>query len=284
VKVLVTGATGFIGSHVVPHLLERGHSVVALGRDASVARKREWYSDVRFVEYDIHSHLTVPRLDVLGSPEVLIHLAWQGLPNYKELFHIEQNLPADYRFIKALVEDGLPRVLITGTCAEYGLQNGCLYEELPCFPAHPYALAKDTLRKFLCSLKRQYEFTIQWLRLFYVFGDGQGGGSLLSQLDDAIARGDKYFNMSGGEQLRDYISVADVAQRIVMLAEARSCDGIYNCCSGRPVSVRAIVEQRISCRGAKIELRLGYYPYLDYEPMAFWGDVRKFEREVGKPR
>ena len=105
-----------------------------------------------------------------------------------------------------------------------------------------------------------------------MYGPGQNPKSLLSQLDAAIDRGDPVFRMSGGEQIRDYLPVEEVARRIVQIAGHPDCHGIINCCSGRPVSIRRLVEEHITRRGARIELELGYYPYPEYEPMAFWGD------------
>ena len=103
-------------------------------------------------------------------------------------------------------------------------------------------------------------------------GPGQNPQSLLAQLDTAIDRGDAVFNMSGGQQLRDYLPVSQVAADLAMISESRVFDGIVNLCSDDPSSVRNLVEQHLSLRGAAIDLNLGYYPYPDYEPFAFWGD------------
>ena len=135
-KVLVTGATGFIGRHVVPQLLERGHSVVAVARDAAKASGFSWFEHVRFVACDIHSRLESP-WTLFDRPDAAIHLAWPGLPNYKALFHFTENLPADFRFLSSLVEGGLARLLVTGTCFEYGMQNGCLAEDDPAATVEP---------------------------------------------------------------------------------------------------------------------------------------------------
>ena len=108
-----------------------------------------------------------------------------------------------------------------------------------------------------------------------MYGEGQSPGSLLAQLDCAIERGDEYFDMSGGEQLRDYMPVEEVAKCITRLIEHVGLDGIYNCCSGVPISVRELVERRIREKKAHIKLNLGHYPYPDYEPMEFWGGNSK---------
>jgi len=276
VKIIVTGAAGFVGRHVVAELIARGHQVIAVDRDEDRGRTMSRFMTCRFIPDDIYRTGVCPR-DVFGDAEAVIHLAWQGLPHYKDLFHFEDVLPADYRFLKSLIMSGYSHVLVAGTCLEYGMQNGCLKESLPTCPVTPYALAKDTLRRALEMLKTQQSFTLQWARLFYMYGEGQNPGSLLAQLDRAIEAEDPIFNMSAGEQLRDYLPVQQVAAYLVTIAESPNFDGIVNVCSGVPTSVRRLVEQRIADRKSKIRLNLGYYPYPDYEPMAFWGDRHKLD-------
>jgi nucleoside-diphosphate-sugar epimerase len=273
-KILVTGSTGFIGSHVVPELISQGHEVTATARNSDHALMLPWFHKVQFVTCDLHCMEQDP-VTLFDVPDIIVHLAWPGLPNYKELFHFEANLSADYNFLKAMIEAGTRHILVTGTCFEYGMQNGCLSEDMKTLPSNPYGIAKDTLRKFLRALQQIHPFVMQWLRLFYVYGPGQNPGSLMAQLDRAIDAADPVFRMSGGEQLRDYLPVHEVARRIGFLVGNPKCHGIINCCSGRPVSVRNLVEQRIRERGAKLQLDLGHYPYPDYEPMAFWGSSHK---------
>jgi dTDP-6-deoxy-L-talose 4-dehydrogenase (NAD+) len=279
-NILVTGAAGFVGGHVVEALLSRGHQVKAADRDEARARKMPWFERCRFVTCDIHQLRANPR-EIFGEAEAVIHLAWPGLPNYKALFHYEVNLPADYRFLKALVADGYSQILVTGTCFEYGMQNGCLSEKMVTRPANPYALAKDTLRKCMEMLQMEFPFRVQWARMFYLYGEGQNPQSLLAQLDQAIERGDSVFNMSGGEQLRDYLPIQQVADYLAAIIEDREFNGIVNVCSGRPISVRSFVEGHLAQKGKSMRLNLGHYPYPDYEPMAFWGDPTLLHQLTG---
>ncbi|MCK4859475.1 MAG: NAD-dependent epimerase/dehydratase family protein, partial [Candidatus Omnitrophica bacterium] len=115
----------------------------------------------------------------------------------------------------------------------------------------------------------------KWIRLFYMYGNGQNPSSLLPQLDNALERGDEIFNMSGGEQLRDYLPVEKVAEYVTKISLQNKVLGVINCCSGKPISIRKLVENHMKNRGKTIKLNLGYYPYSDYEPMAFWGDNTK---------
>jgi dTDP-6-deoxy-L-talose 4-dehydrogenase (NAD+) len=278
-KVAVSGATGFIGQHVIAELEARSVETIALVRPASSQPSR--HSGTPVIKIDLHDAPS-NAYELMGRPDVLIHLAWQGLPNYKSLHHFEQVLPAQYRFLKGLIESGLQNLVVVGTCFEYGMQSGALNEDMTPRPSNPYGFAKDVLRRQLEYLKATYPFALTWARLFYLYGEGQAESSLLPQLRQAVERGDQVFNMSGGEQLRDYLPVTEVASHLVSLALARKDIGPVNVCSGTPISVRKLVEDWIKENNWSISLNLGHYPYPDYEPMAFWGDARKLSTLIGK--
>ena len=264
-QVVVSGGTGFIGQHIVPLLLKDDFEVVVIGRDGNKAKQFHWHSKVEFISCDYHRE----ELHFKPKPDAsLIHLAWQGLPNYDSLFHIEENLPKNFEFIKRLVDSGVTKILAVGTCLEYGLQYGPLATGLPAKPGTPYAIAKDRLRQKLSSPQTKY--ILQWARLFYMYGVGQNSKSILAQLDAAIDRDEPVFNMSGGEQLRDYLPVEEVANQLLNIFN-HEASGVFNVCSGEPISIRRLVERRIKERNASIRMNLGYYPYTDFEPMAFWG-------------
>ncbi len=266
-EVIVTGATGFIGQHLVPLLLRNGKKVIAVARDKKKAKSFEWFDDVHFVSTALSEG--TKHLDISKGMS-LIHLAWSGLPNYKSKFHFERNLPESYNFIKECIADGVSHVLATGTCFEYGFKSGSIASNMKPCPNNPYGLAKDMLRQQLEFLSTEKPYYLKWARLFYMYGEGQNPKSILSQLDAAIDNGDKVFNMSGGEQLRDYLHIDAVVQQLYDLHESK-INGTFNICSGRPISIRRLIEERIKERSSDIALNLGYYPYLDYEPMAFWG-------------
>lgn len=273
-KILVTGATGFVGRHVVNELLRHEHHVVATSRDQDKASTFEWFPHVQYIPCDLNWEQE-NFFQFFQQPDLLIHLAWEGLPNYKDLFHFETNLFSNYRFLKNMIEHGLTSLVVTGTCFEYGMQSGALSEDMEARPDNPYGLAKDTLRKFLEQLQKNIDFELKWVRLFYLHGKGQSPNSILSQLDKALQNDETSFNMSEGEQLRDYLPVEKASEYIVKIAMQNKVYEIINCCSGIPVSIRDLVENYLKKKQKNIRLNLGFYPYPDYEPMAFWGDDKK---------
>ncbi len=274
-NVAVTGAAGFVGRHVVAQLEQRGSSPTLVCRPGSAMPDR--LSGHRVVPMDIADAPT-DAYDRLGRPQVLIHLAWGGLPNYSSPHHLGQELPAHRSFLEGLLNAGLAALTVSGSCLEYGMQSGALREEMPTAPVTAYGKAKDALRTELEQQRGRRPFNLTWARLFYLHGEGQAPGSLLPQLEAAIARGDRTFDMSGGEQLRDYLPVEEAAGYLVELALNGRDNGIVNVCSGRPIAVRGLVEGVVAKHGSSIELNLGCFPYPDYEPMAFWGDRTKLNR------
>lgn len=270
--IAVVGASGFVGRHVVTALMRHDVDVVATATAPDHLADMAGLARVETI--NVHEP-PGEAFDRLGRPDAVIHLAWAGLPNYRSLHHIETELPAQFNFLCELIKQGLTQLTVIGTCFEYGMQSGSLAEHLPCLPTNPYGYAKHALHQQLGYFKNQHPFALQWLRLFYMFGTGQSTASLYRQLQAAIDGRSDSFDMSGGEQLRDYLAVGDAARHIVQLALGAGDCGVVNICAGRPTSVRAVVEEWIREREATLKLNLGVYPYPDYEPMAFWGNDSK---------
>ncbi|MEM9827151.1 MAG: NAD(P)-dependent oxidoreductase [Planctomycetota bacterium] len=285
--VLVTGATGFVGRHVVPHLLRDGQEVVVATRSPIDESGLAWVDQVRRVELDLGD--ADLEMDLPASPETVVHLAWGNLQNFRSIDHLDVELPRAKRFLRRLADGGCKRIIVAGTCLEYGLQNGCLGVDASTKPVTAYGLAKVQLHEYLRMLQasRMREtgqtFELTWARIFYLHGEGQSPRSLLPLLRSAIQRGDKTFPMSGGEQLRDFLPATEVGRMLADLAWNTTGAGTVNICKGTPISVRRLIEEHIASWDAKIDLQLGVYPYPDYEPLAFWGDRTPFETLRAKP-
>ena len=147
-KVLVTGATGFIGNYVVNELLNRNIDVITSSSDLSKAREKEWFEKTTYVEHDIHSNNIENLFDKFFKPDILIHLAWAGLNNFKNESHVIEELPKQKVFLENLISNGLKDVTVCGTCLEYGMAEGELHEDMPSVPTIAYPIAKNNLRLF----------------------------------------------------------------------------------------------------------------------------------------
>jgi nucleoside-diphosphate-sugar epimerase len=276
-KILVTGASGFIGRYILREISATADEAIASAH-STVPQLAINGRIIKTIPFDIAQlDSSIDYYSYFDKPDVVIHLAWEGLPNYKESFHDDVNLPRHKVFLKNLVQNGLKSLTVTGTCLEYGMKEGCLSEDMPADPQNSYARAKNELRLFLESLKSSNQFYLNWVRLFYMYGDGQNPNSLLSQLERAIEAGEHKFRMSPGQQMRDYLPVGKVAEYLLKIAKQQGV-GIVNCCSGLPVTVESLVRSYIKQKGSQIELELGYYPYNDYEPMNFWGSTIKLNK------
>ena len=272
-KLLLTGSTGFIGQHVRARLRAfEGVEVSVLSRQPGncPADTTEIVGDIRDETLDWLA---------LGRPDVVLHLAWGGLPHYRSPQHFIEG-HRQSTFLRRLTSQGLPRLVCAGTCYEYGMGEGCLFEDSVTDPANAYGLSKDMLRRQLVFDSAGTQ--LLWARFFYLYGNAQASTSLYAQVRAAIDRGDRVFAMSGGEQLRDFLPVERAVDHLVHLALDHECTGIFNIASGEPVSIRRLVETWFADAGHPITLDLGRYPYPDWEPFAFWGSTAKLAAALAR--
>lgn len=277
-KVLVTGASGFIGNYVVLNLLNLNLEIICSGSKENSIEHFLWKHKVKFKCYDTSTPQDINLFEYFEKPDVVIHLAWKGLPNYNEQFHLTENLPNDIKFLTNLIQNGVKDIVVAGTCFEYGLQEGCLGEEQNTQPILCYSIAKDALRRYLDVYAQKNNCNFKWLRLFYMYGAGQNKNSLISLLEKAIEQKEIEFKMSKGDQIRDYLKVEDVSKLIVNISLDDNAKGIFNVCSGIPIKLLEFVEKHLTSKNKTIKLNLGYYDYATYEPFAFWGSSKKIKK------
>lgn len=274
-KIAVTGASGFLGRHVVEALRRASAEVVACSRSPR-PNEDGGTGGVTWQRLDLHEEPA----DVfarLGRPDSVVHLAWGGLPRYESPHHVELELPAQARFLDALARGGLRHLVVSGTSAEYGLRTGVLTEEDPAAPVTSYARAKDALRRHAERLRAEHGVALSWARIFFLFGPGQSRQSLWGQLTEALERGDATFAMSPGQQLRDYLPVERAGEILARLALTRADAGVVNVCSGEPVRVQTLVEGWLAGLPRGIALDLGRHPYPAHEALEFWGSRRHLD-------
>lgn len=265
-KFIVSGATGFVGRHIVKKLTEKNYEVFALARDLKKAATLEYLDDSTHLYFDIKKLNSISNFP---TDATFIHCAWEDVRDTLSLKHIEEHFLNNYILLKNIIEHGIKKIVVTGTCYEYGLQHGPMKASTPTQPNTPYAIAKDTLHKSLKALQSQIEFDFIWTRLFYMYGSGQDEKSIIPLFDKALKNGDKIFNMSFGEQLFDYLPVEEAATQIISLLPRKN--GTFNVCSGEPISLRRLLENRAKDKGMDIKLNLGFYDYRKQDTLAIWG-------------
>lgn len=279
-RIALTGATGFIGRHVTTALAKPGLELVAVVRPDRQGTVIAPGIETLAMDF---ADCRDDTFDRLGRPDAMIHLAWGGLPNYRDATHLDEELPRQRRFLESCARGGLKHLLVTGTCLEYGMREGELREDMPAQPGTAYARAKDQLRLDLMRWRNELGFGLVWLRMFYLYGAGQAPSSLYSQLNAAIDRGDEIFPMSPGDQSRDFLPVGEAAGLIVALAARLKDAGVVNLCSGEPATVLSMARRWRQERHADIALETGRFPYPTYEPFAFWGSRAKLNQLLEAP-
>jgi len=266
-KIIVSGATGFIGRHIVKKLIDNKYDVYALSRDLEKASSLECLKNANHLYFDITKPYLISNLP---TNAIFIHCAWEDVQDMLSIKHLAIHFMSHYSLIKSLIEHGISKILITGTLSEYGLQYGPVKASNFTQPNTPYSIAKDLLHRSLRALQLKIEFNLIWARLFYMYGEGQNEKCIVPLFDNALERGDPLFNMSFGEQLLDYSPVEEVADKIINLLPYKN--GTFNVCSGEPISLRRLLEERAIKKGKKIKLNLGYYQYRKSDSLSIWGD------------
>ena len=268
-KIAITGATGFIGQHVRNVLAKTDNDVVL------VVRYVERVGDKSAREEIVAADLSQARTDwfeLFGRPDVVLHLAWGGLPNYMDCYHVNVELPTQLRFLTALIKSGLKKLVVTGTCYEYGLSSGALSEDQETNPNTPYGIAKDRLRKELFELRSTQHFDLTWARIFYPYGEGQSERSIYSQLIRAISNNEKEFAIGSGTQMLDFIQVTTVAKALLAFVTEIKGIGLINVGSGDPQTVIEFVERLICRFESNIVPKVGVINDREYESISFWSD------------
>lgn len=275
-NILLTGANGYIGRNLIPSLIKNKHHIYILTRNKLKLKNFTWFKKVIVIERDFYNSDIEEIKNQLINIDCFIHLSWMNLPNYNDPIHVNENLPKEKNFLIKILKMRIKKLIVAGTCMEYGMVNGEVSEITKTNPSSQYGIAKDQLRIFLESLQSSdYEFSLTWLRLFYVFGNDQPERFIIPQLEKAISNNEKYFKMSHGNQVRDFIHIQKVVEKIIYVLE-NNLKGIVNISSGKPLSLFDFINNRKKELNSKINLDRGCFEVPSYEPEEFWGVSKYF--------
>ncbi len=277
--VLVTGANGFVGSRVVRRLHESGAEVAALVRPGSSRRRLAGLTGVMFLEADLaDSGAIAKHLDSV-RPEACIHLAWYAEPGkYLDSAENLDSLRSSLALLEDLARAGCGHVVGVGTCFEYAMSAELLREDSPTRPETLYAAAKLAFGLVAGARLAQLGIGMAWARLFYLYGPFEDGRRLVPAMVSALSAG-REFPATAGEQIRDYLHVDDVASALCELSHRR-LGGVFNVCSGQPVSIAGLMQTLGEILGRPELIRLGSVPYRKWEPMFVCGDSTRLQTEA----
>lgn len=275
-KILVTGANGYIGQGVVRHLLDKGAEVVAADFKADFIDSR-----AESVSCDLFG--VRDPYDYFGKPDALLHLAWRdGFKHYSDAHIGDFQKHCD--FIKSFAESGISRIAVIGSMHEIGFYEGCVKEDTPCNPTTPYGICKNALRQYTQSLCKANDKVFQWLRGYYIVGNTSRGNSIFSKITEASDQGKKVFPFTFGQNQFDFIDYEDFCEQVACAASQEEITGIINICSGKPEKLADRVERFIADNGYDIDLDYGVFPERANESKALWGDNTKISRIMADER
>lgn len=274
-KVLVTGAGGYIGRHVVDALIERGYEVLAADVRLDDINEKAVKIDTPIFSGDTDIY------EQLGCPDACIHLAWRDGFKHNSENHIN-DLPNHYLFIKNMLEGGLKNITVMGSMHEVGYFEGAITEEVPTNPESLYGIAKNSLRQMTTLLAKQYGAVYKWLRGYYIVGDDLRSNSIFGKIVQSANEGKETFPFTTGKNQYDFISIDALAKQIALAGVQTEVDGIINCCTGEPMSLADRVEQFIKDNGFNIKLEYGAFPDRPYDSPGVWGDNSKIKAIMNK--
>lgn len=278
-RVLVTGASGFIGHGTLAPLLACGAEVHAVSSRQSRSASPP---GVHWQRADLLSESATEELLQRVAPTHLLHLAWYAEPG--TFWHSTENLrwvEASLRLLRAFTAHGGHRAVLAGSCAEYAWEEKtyCVEGQTPLRPTTLYGTSKHALHMIAECYAEQVDLSLAWARVFFVFGPREDPRRLAGSVARAFVLGEPAA-CSHGEQLRDFLYCEDLAEAFVALLGS-AVQGSVNLASGTPVRIRELVEALAAAADRPDLVRLGVRPTVPGEPAEVLADVARLRDEVG---
>lgn len=267
-KILVTGANGYLGQGITKKLIDYGYNVVATDiKDDLIDKRANIKCSNIFTIEDPFNYF--------DKPDILLHLAWRDGFVHNSVNHLN-DLPKHYNFIHKMIDGGIKHFAGLGSMHEIGFYEGSINENTPCNPESLYGISKNALRKAV-ELDCKNKVVFQWLRGFYIVGNSTSGSSIFSKITQAVKDGKKEFPFTMGLNQFDFLDYDEFCKQVVDVILQTKINGTINICSGRPERLADRVEKFIKDNNYDIKLNYGAFPDRPYDSKAIWGDNFKIE-------
>jgi nucleoside-diphosphate-sugar epimerase len=277
VKIFVTGGTGFIGSPAVRELARRGHELLVFSADEG-SGKGPLPDHSRFVQGDLRDHKDVGRVMRDFGAEALVHLAWEGLPDYSEDM-CERNLIYSINLFREAADAGCSLLLSTGSCWEYLGRSGMLNEDDQLGGVSVFSAVKNALRLIGEAISRKRRASFYWLRLFFAYGPGQRSQSLIPYIIRSVKSNQSPVIQTPYAR-NDFIFVEDVASAVADVIDHRPGGVVYNVGSGMPVSVEAVIRAVYEQVDKPVDEEI-FKERRSESGDNFWGDISRISVDTG---
>ena len=270
-KILLTGASGFVGRQIARSLATAGHRPLLVLRPGSSTRTGLGAGAADIVETpDLFGESAGWWSDTLAGVDTVIHAAWYVEPGkYLDSTENIRCVEGSLRLADAAARAGVTHFIGVGTCFEYRLPNAHITTDAALGPVTLYAAAKLSLFHMLEKRFAGKTAALTWARLFYLFGEGEHPARLYPMLHRKLAAGEPV-SLSSGEKLRDFLDVAEAGRMIAGLVETGQA-GPVNICSGKAVTIREIAQRIADRYGRRDLLTFGTATVHPRDPMAVVG-------------
>ena len=279
-RVLLTGATGFIGRWTVPRLLALGYEVHAADILDVQSITRNW-GGVQMHQCNLLNKLEQRHLIEEIRPSHLLHFAWDV--THGKFWHSRSNLKwvnASISLLESFSACGGQRVVMAGTCAEYDWSYGyCKENVTPLNPNTFYGVCKNSLASILLSFGQTHGVSAAWGRVFHLYGPAENRERFVPSIILGMLKNETV-QCTHGNQIRDFMHVEDVAAGFVALLDS-DVEGAINISSGHPVSLKSIIERVSSIAKFNGYIDFGALPSDKKDPPVLFGDASRLEGPVG---
>lgn len=266
-KILVTGANGYLGSGIVGELIKLGYDVIATDINADNINKKATIKECNL--FDI-----LDPFAFFNKPDILLHLAWRNGFEHNAQSHII-DLPKHVEFVNKMAKSGIKRISVMGTMHEIGFFEGSIDENTPTNPKSFYGISKNALRQSTELICNDNNIEYQWLRGFYIVGNNSIGSSIFSKIYRAEKENKETFPFTSGRNQWDFIDYDFFCKMVATTIVQNEVFGIINICSGYPQKLSERVQKYIKDNKFNIKLDYGKFPDRPYDSKAVWGNSDK---------